>query len=735
MEKSVARTVKSPKQIPSPALTINDQKDAITTTTVVPTHIAGAKSNPTTFASICDVPAAFRSFWCTLQELGAFSPLANFIYAIWGRIPHFFQSTVYSFFFNPVINNYPTWRLLVVATSVFCLAIFPCHARRTIYNKWRRIYFWRRLIFSTGVLTTMAYENNPLFQPCFEDRCIISGGIALVIFLDVIVPQGAFTNEWNITIQAFRRDIPVVWSSLKFHAVQLWEILAHPNRYVLGALCLVFLSNYWQEINQTVENLGPAEEQAARFFDSVNRYLVYEARGFSIWAMNTFNAIHTATSPYLKYHWNTAPQFLEYYNMIESRYPLFKEHSTRYGIPVLRFFTFSMIPSVFYYLFLLLVPKSSIANTFGSILPFPAIIIAGWSGVSAVSLASMTVSALFDANIYYRGKEWSVWSHFHLLSILFYFWTIELTIVPLLRAIARLPGRVWGFAHRRGFIFNVLFLAIFAGVIDNVPWRWSCWRGMGATVCIPTRNATQIYDELYHGITGPLIYLSSRIANVWDGFWDFVLHMGGRILTTMYIVSNNLLCSSLKHVTGLYGLVAHALGNLFQWLNESRIQNQGVVNTVSRILFWSWALYKARMLWGYPTRGGGGDAGHPPGPPAGPPAFHPSSLDNDGSNGSPSSPTSSGNDSSDGRIKFRTPPSHTFPLPRSFLPPLPRLSPPASPDSSPPSFGDSWPAPPHVSPRSSSTSQPKTTGLASSPMVGLTPAEQAAKIFRLHREE
>jgi hypothetical protein len=633
MEKSVTGTVASSKQIRSPTIATDDQNDTLSTTTVVPTHIAEPKSYDTTFTSICDVPAAFRPFWCTLQELGAFSPLANFIYVVSRRIPYLFQSTVYRFFLKPVINGYPTWRLLVVTTSVICLAIFPCHARRTIYNRWRRIYFWRRLIFSTGVLTTMAYENNPLFHPCFEDRCIISAGVVLVLFLDAIVPHGAFTNEWDITIQALHQDIPVIWASLQYYATQLWDVLAHPNRYVLGTLCLVLLSNYWQEINQMVENPGPAGEQAARFFDSVGRYIVYEAREISTRAMNTFNTVHTATSPYLKYHWNSAPQLLEYYNTIVSRHPVFKEYSTRWGIPVLRLFTLSMIPSVFYYLLRLVKLQGNIADTFAPFLPFPAIIIAGWCEISALNLASITISALVDANIYYRGKEWSVWEHFHLLSRLLYFWTIELTIVPLLKAVGRLPVRVWKFARSRGFVFNLLLLALFAGVIDNLPLRWFCWRRMNATVCIPTPNTTQIYDELYRGITGPLIYLSSRIANGWDGFWAFVLQMGSRILTTMYIVSKDILHSGSKHVTEFCGSVAHALGNLFQWLNESRIHNQEVINIISRILFWSWALYKARKFWGYLTRGGG-DAGHPPGPPARPPAFPPSSQDNDHDNGS-----------------------------------------------------------------------------------------------------
>jgi hypothetical protein len=815
-EKNVTKNTKTPMH-PSSTVSVNSiQRNTETVTSVLSIPTGGSRTNDTTLISLCADPTEIGPVRCTIQRLGFFRPMANFIYSICLKVYYFFRFCAYHDLLRPAVNDYPVWRLVIITTTVFGLAILPCHARRSLRHRWWRVVLVATVIFSGGCFLIMTYEHQAFYRPRNEDRCIVAAGLVIVPFLHWIVPRGAFTYQWN----AFCDDILEMWETVQFCAAGIWRFIAYPNRYSAGALGWVLLSAYWKDIIQMIQNPRTA-----------------------------FRAMYTATS----ISWDSAPAFLEAYNVTKSRRRIFQERTSLYGVPVLRLLLLSMVPSIYYYLLHFAGQKNLYAKSLGYFLPFRAIVIAGWHGFDPLDLASVTVGTLVDATIFYLGKNWTALGHFHLAFSYLYYWLIDLTIVPLLKATGRflimIAMGLRKLARRYPFIFRTLCSVFATAVIANVvlfgwfrwtfgrlgtrhyvntvsaylkdvtavhmtilplTWSWisstpsllvQCfisdlsssqhylasynWPRTNASAWILTPNVTHIYDDSYNRTKGSVIYLPSRSLNGLNGVWDCIKLVVGGSFTTILLGSKGLLHSGAKYVNRLYGVVAHPFERMLGWSAESWTQNQETLNTLIRVLFWFGVLYRAwkfkRWIMG---NGGGGAVNGGPGlplrpaqnfprrpkyptsAPAGPTIPQPGSqgvplppplTDNVGGDGgnnfqsptsggsrdygndggsdgtdSPSTPSPSSGSSDGGDDKVNVP----APSPRSFLPP--RIVPPRVPSASFPIFSPtpspgSSQLPPHSPPVLSSP--PDINGFPNSPIVGLTPSEQAAELRRVARTE
>ena len=815
-EKKITKNTKAPMHPSSPVSVNNSQRKTETVTSVLSTPTGGSRINDTTLISLCADPTEIGPVWCTIQGLGFFRPMANFIYSICLKVHYFFRFCAYHALLMPAVNDYPVWRLLIITTTVLGLAILPCHARRSLRHKWRRVVLVATLIFSGGCFLIMTYEHQAFYKPCNEDRCIVAAGLVVVPFLHWVVPHGAFTDQWN----ALCDDLLEMWETVQFCAAGIWRFIAYLNRYSAGALGWFLLSAYWKDIIQMIQNPRIA-----------------------------FRAMYTATI----ISWDSAPAFLEAYNITESRSRIFQERTSLYGVPVLRLLLLSMVPSIYYYLLHSAEQKNLYAKSLGCFLPFGAIVIAGWHGFDPLDLASVTVGALVDATIFYLGKKWTALGHFHLAFSYLYYWFIDLTIVPLLKATGRflimIAMGLRTLARRHPFIFRTLCSVFATAVIANVvlfawfrwifgrlgtrhyvntvsaylkdvttvhmailplAWSWisstlswlvQCfvsnlsssqhyltsynWPRTNASARIPTPNVTHIYDDLYNRTKGSVIYLPSRPLDGLNGVWDFIKLVVGGSFTTILLGSKILLHSGVKYVNRLYGFVARPFERMIGWSAESWTQNQDTLNTLIRALFWFGVLYRAWKFNRWLMRSGGGGAvnGGPGLPPrtaqnfprrpkyptsalAGPTILQPGSqgvppppplTDNVGGDGgnnlqsrtsggdrdygndggsdgndSPSTPSPSSGGSDGGDDKVNVP----APSPRSFLPP--RIVPSRVPSASFPIFSPtlspgSSQLPPHGPPVLSSP--PDINGFPNSPIVGLTPSEQAAELRRVARTE
>jgi hypothetical protein len=814
-EKNVTNNTKNLMHPPSPISINNIQRKTETVTSVLSTPTGGSRINDTTLISLCADPTEIGPVWCTIQRLGFFRPMANFIYSICLKVYYFFRFCAYHDLLRPAVNDYPVWRLVIITTTVFGLAILPCHARRSLRHRWRKVVLVAALVFSGGCFLIMTYEHQAFYKPCNEDRCIVAAGLVIVPFLHWIVPRGAFTYQWN----ALCDDLFEMWETVQFCAARIWRFIAYPNRYSVGALGWVLLGAYWKDIIQMIQNPKAA-----------------------------FRAMYTATS----ISWDSAPAFLEAYNITESRRRIFQERTSLYGVPVLRLLL-SMIPSIYYYLLRFAGQKNLYAKSLGCFLPFGAIVVAGWHGFDPLDLTSVTVGTLVDATIFYLGKKWTVLGHFHLAFSYLYYWLINLTIVPLLKATGRflimIAIGLRKLARRYPFIVRTLCSVFATAVIANVvlfgwfrwtfgrlgtrhyvntvsaylkdvtavhmailplTWSWisstpsllvQCfvsnlsssqhyltsynWPRTNASARIPTPNVTHIYDYFYNRTKRFVIYLPSRSLNGLNSVWDFIKLVVGGSFTTISLGSKSLLRSGTKYVNRLYGVVAHPFERMIGWSAESWTQNQETLNTLIRVLFWCGVLYRAWKFKRWVIGNGGGDAvnggpglplrpaqnfprrpKYPTNAPAGPTIPHPGSqgvplpppltdnvggsggnnfqsptsggsrdYGNDGGSdgtGSPSTPSPSSGNSDGSNKKVNVP----APSSRSFLPP--RIVPPRVPSASFPNFSPtpspgSSQLPPHPLPVLSSP--PDIDGFPNSPIIGLTPSEQAAELRRVARTE
>jgi hypothetical protein len=792
-EKNVTKNTTNPMHPPTPLISINNvpnEQETITSVVLIPT--GGPKTHNTTLISLCNDPTIVRPFWCTLQGLGFFRPMTNFIYASSLKIYNFFRFSVYHALLNLVVNDYPIWRLLIITTTVFGLAILPCHARRSLHHKWRTVDLVAKLVFSGGCFIIMTYEYQPFYKPCNEDRCIVAVGVVFLPFLHWIAPQGTFTYQWN----ALCEGLLGIWEIVQSYAAGIWRIIAYSNRHIVEVLGFVLLSTYGKHIIQIIESPGPA-----------------------------FNAIRTATGLY----WDYAPKFLEAYNITESRRRIFRERTSVYGIPVLRLFAFSMIPSVYYYLLHFARQNNMYAKSLACFLPFWAIIIAGWVGFDPLDLASVTVGTLVDVTIFYLGQKWTALGHLHLAFCYLCYWVMDLTVVPLLKVVGRLFLTVamglWELTRRHRFIFRTFCSVFVTGVIGNVvlfgwswwkfgplgakhyfdtvsayhkvltaiymailllAWSWILsslswliqffasilsmprdyvtsynWSKFNISAWIQTPNATHVYDNLYSMINGSAISLLSRSPDGVNGVFDFVKLVAGSISNIISLCSKSLLHSGLKYINNFYGFVARTFGNMVKRTIELWTQNQETFNTVSRVLVWFGVLHGVWKFWRWLMGDGGGGAANgglgsgPPGPLISPPDPQETPLpsadneNSDGGNNLQSLPSGDGQDhgNDEGSNEHDPPSPHSTsigggdrgdekieaaaPTPRLFFPPhiVPsRLSPSSSPDSSPPPSRGSTPLP-----RQGPPILPlplKITGPTDPPIVGLTPSEQAAEPHR-----